>query len=350
MRAEQGIVVAGPPGIDSALERLSASGQIGFPVEPLVIEVGGGHQAGSGAHGGAEPDLPHPAPADPIPRHEGVRVLWRRGSAPRGWIHRALAALPDLAWMHSDFVGMDTVPLDELAARHVVVTNGVGNYSRPMAEWVVLAMLAGAKRLAHFVRQSDAGVWDPTPQLDELEGSTALFLGLGSVGALAAPMAAALGVQVVGVARAPRPEPPPGVTRMVAADRWRTELPGADFVICALPLTKETAGMIDAAALSAMKPSAWLINVARGGLVDEEALVKALDAGEIGGAVLDAFVKEPLPPGHPLWGRPNVLVVPHYTWASPRIMARKDSLFAEQLRAWVEGRPLANQVDLAAGY
>jgi phosphoglycerate dehydrogenase-like enzyme len=350
MRAEQGVVVAGPPGIDSALQRLSASGHIGFPVQALVIEAGSGPRAGSGPHGGAEPSLPDPGPSQPVPRHEGVRVLWRRGPAPRGWIHRAVAALPDLAWMHSDFVGMDTVPLEELAARHVVVTNGVGNYSRPMAEWVVLAMLAAAKRLAHFVRQSDAGIWDPTPHLDELEGSTALFLGLGSVGALAAPMAAALGVQVVGVARTPRPQPPPGVARLVARDQWRSELPRSDFVVCALPLTKQTAGMIDAAALSAMKPTAWLINVARGGLIDEDALVKGLDAGEIAGAVLDAFVKEPLPPGHPLWGRPNVLVVPHYTWASPRIMARKDALFADQLRAWVEGRPLANRVDLVAGY
>lgn len=279
-----------------------------------------------------------------------MQVLWARGPMPAGWLDAALAALPDLAWVHSDFVGVDTFPVAELAGRGVVVTNGAGNYSRPMAEWVVLAMLVAAKQLGRFIRQSDAGEWDPSPQPTELEGARALFLGLGSVGTMAAAMAAGLGVEVRAVTRSGRPGPPPGVARMVPAGAWRSELAAADFVVCALPLTPQTAGMIDASALSAMRGTAWLVNVARGGLIDEAALVAALDQGLIGGAVLDAFVQEPLPAGHPLWRRPNVLVLPHATWASPKVVERQDRLFASQLAAWTRHVPLANVVDAGAGY
>lgn len=322
------LLVAGPPGVTRGLDRLQSQGEIDVPVRAVEVD-GGATVPGSGA---------------------GIRVLWRRGHVPHNWLEDAVASLPDLEWVHSDFVGVDTVPLDELTRRGIVFTNGVGNFSRPMAEWVVLGMLVAAKQLPHFVRQSDAGAWDPSPHLTELDGAVALFLGLGSVATTAAPMAAAFGVEVRGVARSPRSGPPPGVARLVPAQEWRRHLGEADFVVCALPLTAETAGMIDAEALAAMRPSAWLINVARGAIIDEQALVSALDRGAIGGAVLDAFTQEPLPAGHPLWGRPNVLVVPHHTWSSPRSAAREDSLFARQLRLWAGGRPLDNRVDVAAGY
>jgi phosphoglycerate dehydrogenase-like enzyme len=317
------VAVAGPPGIEDRLSDMTERGVLPLSVRAVTLP-------GVGA--------------------EKVGVLWRQGRASATWMRQALTALPDLAWIHSDFVGINDLPVDELAARGVVVTNGAGNYSRPMAEWVILSMLSAAKHLPHFVRKSDAGVWNPSLELDELDGSVALFLGLGSVGALAAPMAAALGIQVWGVTRTLRPSPPAGVRRLVPADEWRLSLAEADFVVCALPLTPETAGMIDADALGSMKRTAWLVNVARGELIDEQALLSALDSGSIGGAVLDAFVKEPLPPEHPLWRRPNVLVIPHHTWSSRQVAQRMDDLFASQLKAWVEGRPLANRVDLVAGY
>lgn len=327
------IAIAGPPGVEEAVAHLVDTGRIHVAVRAVTLDPEGDPGApGSGAN------------------IEGVRILWRQGRASGSWAHRAVDALGELAWLHSDFVGIDTLPVAELARRGVVVTNGTGSYSRPMAEWVVLAMLSATKELPVFVRRSDAGIWEPSPELAELEGSVALFLGLGSVGSLAAPMAAALGVEVRGVARSARPAPPPGVDRLVPAAGWRSQLGAADFVVCALPLTPQTAGMLDAEAFRAMKPTAWLINVARGELVDEAALVRALDKGEIGGAVLDAYVEEPLPTGHPLWGRPNVIVVPHHTWSSSRVLGRMGDLFASQLHAWVEGRPLRNQVDLVAGY
>src|SRR5207302_11327642 len=152
-----------------------------------------------------------------------------------------------------------------------------------------------------------------------------------SVNSLVAPMAAAFGMEVRAVSRQARSELPAGVTRMVAPDHWRAELPDADYVVLGLPLTSATANSIDADALAAMKPTAWPVNVARGALVDESALVRALDAGKIAGAMLDTFVEEPLPPDHPLWRRANVVVVPHFTWSSPRSIDRIEGLFAAQL-------------------
>jgi phosphoglycerate dehydrogenase-like enzyme len=219
-----------------------------------------------------------------------------------------------------------------------------------MAEWVMLGILSAAKRFPRFVRLSDSGRWDPSPLLSELEGGVLLLVGLGSVNSLVAPMAAAFGMEVRAMARRPRTELPAGVTRMVEQKSWRAELAEADYVVLGLPLTPATANIIDAEALASMKPTAWLINVSRGALVDETALVRALDEGQIGGALLDTFVEEPLPEGHPLWGRENVIVVPHFTWSSPVAVGRVEQLFAEQLARFVAGDALANVVDTAAGY
>jgi phosphoglycerate dehydrogenase-like enzyme len=325
------IAVAADPRAQRALDRLEAAGRLPAPLRVRLVPLG-------------EDGRADPAAAD------GVRVLWRRVALSNARLAAAVDSLPDLAWVHTDSVGIDGLPLRRLADRGVVVTNGAGGVARPMAEWVLLAMLAAAKQLPDIVRRSDAGRWDPSPVLAELDGAVALLVGYGSVGRLAATMAAPFGVEVRVAARRPRDPPPAGVSRFVTGPAWRDELPDADYLVLALPLTAETAGMVDAAVLDAMKPTAWLINVARGGLVDEAALVAALDAGKLGGAVLDAFTTEPLPAGHPLWGRPNVLVVPHLTWSSPRAGERLAGLFADQLARWAAGQPLANQVDLGAGY
>lgn len=323
------IAVAAAPQVQKALDRLQAGGRLRVPVRLVGLDD----------DGRAGPE-----------RAAGVRVLWRRGLNPDDWFANALATLPTLEWVHSDMVGADRLPLDELAARGLVVTNGGGNFARPMAEWVMLSLLAAAKRFPDFVRRSDAGRWDPSPSfLAELEGAVLLLLGFGEVGRQVAEMARPFDMDVRAVARTPH-EPPAGVTRLVSGPAWRDELPEADYVVLGMPLTSQTEGMVDAAALAAMKPAAWLVNVARGALVDEQALVAALDAGRLGGAVLDAFTTEPLPAGHPLWGRENVVVVPHHTWSSPRSAERAERLFAAELDRYAAGRPLEHQVDLRAGY
>jgi len=219
-----------------------------------------------------------------------------------------------------------------------------------MAEWVMLSLLAASKRFADFARQSAGGTWHEGIQLSELAGKVVLLLGLGSVNTLVAEMLQPFHANVRAVTRNDRPNLPPGVTRAVSNTGWQSELPEADFVVLGLPLTQATRHMVGATAFELMKPGCWLVNVARGGLVDELALVAALDSGRLGGAVLDAFETEPLPVGHSLWGRENVVVVPHFTWSSHDVPRRRTELFLEQLAAWVSGRPLCHVVDLVSGY
>jgi phosphoglycerate dehydrogenase-like enzyme len=279
----------------------------------------------------------------------GVEVLWRY-HLPVERLRRALDEFPDLKWVHSDYVGVEELPLRELAERGILLSNGAGIAARPMAEWVVLAILSAAKQLPRFVRQSDAGVWEVGGTLAGLQGAVVLLLGLGDVGTMAAGMLAAFGVEVRGCTRSPRSEMPPGVALMVVGEKWRDELGEADYVVCALPLTAETTNMLDGSAFGAMKAGAYVINVARGGLIDDDALIAALESGHLGGAVLDAFREEPLPDGHPLWGRADVLALPHVTWSSDHTSDDYRRRFAAQLRRWIRGGTPADLVDLDAGY
>ncbi len=287
-------------------------------------------------------------PVDPT-EAAGVEVLWRYHLTPER-LGQAIDQLPDLRWVHSDYVGVEDLPLEKLAQRGILLSNGAGLAARPMAEWVVLAILSAAKALPRFVRQSDAGVWEVGQPLAELSGAVVLLLGLGAVGTLVAAMLEPFGVDVRACTRRPRPDAPRGVTKMVVGDAWRDELPEADYVVCALPLTSDTTGMIDAAAVRAMKRGAYLVNVARGGLVDDDALLGALEDGHLGGAVLDAFRQEPVPEGHPLWGRSDVLALPHVTWSSAHTLADFKWRFGAQLQTWLRGGTPADLVDLDAGY
>lgn len=313
-----------------SLERINASNLLDVELEHVVLDEGGRAAPGTGA---------------------GVAMLWRHVHLfPRAWSSAALETLPDLRWFHTDHVGIDSIPLAELAAREVVLTNGVGLHSRPIAEWLVLTLLAAVKHYAHFVRNSDGGIWAKDVALDELRGKRALVIGFGGIGSEFASLIAPFGVELTAAVRYPRAHVPPHVDRLVVGDAWRAELPHADFVILTLPATEDNLRMIDATALAAMKPGAWLVNVSRGSLVDERALLEALDRGTLGGAALDAFDHEPLPPDSPLWGRPNVLVTPHYTWNSTQTIGRVYGLLCENVRRFLRGDPLENVVDYTRGY
>jgi phosphoglycerate dehydrogenase-like enzyme len=292
-----------------------------------------------------ESSVPHDVAAD-------THILWRY-HLPAERVPGVIDQLPALRWMHSDYVGVEDLPIGLLRDRAIVLSNGAGISARPMAEWVVLAILAAAKQLPRFVRQSDAGIWDIGAPLAELSGAVVVLLGLGAVGTAAAGLLEPFGTHVVGCVRRARPPGAPlprGVARLVVGDAWRDELGTADYVVCALPLTDDTAGMLDATAFAAFAPGAWLVNVARGGLVDHVALAEALDAGRLAGAVLDAFEREPLPSDDPLWGRPDVLVLPHVTWSTSHTTEDFKTRFAAQLARWLAGEEPADQVDLGAGY
>lgn len=285
------------------------------------------------------------------PALPGVEVLWRRLDLALEDLDEVLGQLPDLRWLHSDTVGVERLPLRHLAQRGITVTNGGDSFALPMAEWVILAMLAASKQFPHFLRCSDAGTWDATPpEVFDLEGTAAVVLGLGATGQLVARLASGLGVTITASVRTPRKGRPQGVEHLAIGEEWKSRLPDAKFLVVTVPLTPQTRGMVDAAALAALPRGAWVINVARGDVVDEEALLDALDCGHLGGAVLDTLPVEPLPAAHPLWRRPNVVVLPHTTWRSPSTQARQERLFARQLLQWTETRTLIDPVDLVSGY
>jgi phosphoglycerate dehydrogenase-like enzyme len=264
------------------------------------------------------------------------------------YLERVLAATPNLRWMHTPSAGVDHVLTPTVIARDITLTNSAGVHAIPIAEFVLGFMLAHAKQMGVFGAAQAEARWAEGVQLRELYESTLLIIGIGGIGQAIAERAAAFGMRIYGSRRTPQPMP--GVERVVGDAAWRDLLPEADYIVVATPLTPETCGMIDAATFAAMKPTAYLINIARGAVIDEPAMIAALYNSSIGGAALDTFEQEPLPADSPLWGLPGVTITPHATASSPRMRERQIALFIENLARFRTGQTLLNIVDKSAGY
>jgi phosphoglycerate dehydrogenase-like enzyme len=266
-------------------------------------------------------------------------------------IDKVLAISPAIRWVHTPSAGVDHILTPMLRERAIIVTNGAGVHDIPVAEFTLARIFDYAKRLRYLHSAQVAHQWTGAPlmlEMQEVAGATLLIIGMGGIGQAVAARAAALGMRVWGCRRVP--DPLPDVERMVGADEWRSLLPDIDYLVLALPLTSETRHMIDAAALRMMHPNAYLVNIARGGLIDEAALITALREGWIGGAALDVFSSEPLPPDNPLWSFENAFVSPHCAWASPHMRQRSINLFLVNLASYLAGNPLQNVVNRNAGY
>jgi phosphoglycerate dehydrogenase-like enzyme len=292
--------------------------------------------------------------ADPF-RQLDAEALWlsldwyQQAPSPRhwaAWSHQLLDSLPNLKWLHTDSVGLDHLPLAEILQRSIVVTNGKDNFARPMAEWVVLSMLYQTKQLGMAKRLSDQRIWQPLTGARELEGMKALFLGFGSFLRLAAEMLEPFGVEITALVKTRRNQLPRGVTRLVYGNEWYEYLPLSDVVVVGLPLSALTESIVNWRVLSSMPRGSWLVNLARGKVVDEAALIRALDTGHLGGAILDSFVNEPLPPDHPLWGRDNTLVLPHSTYLSPKSKYRAQARLASLAEAYVASDLARHAIDI----
>ena len=227
----------------------------------------------------------------------------------------------------------------------MVLTNGAGINAVPIAEYVVMLMLSHAKNYREVVRAQERREWlKDSPGKRELFGSKALILGYGAIGQEVEKRLAGFQMDVSKVSRSPGP----GV---LGPDEWRARLGEFDWIVIAVPATAETEGMIGAAELAAMNSDAVLVNVARGTVIDQQALTQALDAGQIGGALLDVTTPEPLPADDPLWALDNAQVTMHLSGkAQDRMFARSAQRFLENLERYGRGEPLEPQVNYALGY
>jgi phosphoglycerate dehydrogenase-like enzyme len=252
---------------------------------------------------------------------------------------------PNLRWVSTIYAGLDAFPLGWLSERGVTVTNGVGINAIAVAEYAAMGVLAAAKRFDEVVRAQGRREWPAdAPGKVELFETRALVIGYGAIGRLIGERLAAFGVEVTGVTRS-------GAGDTLTPDAWRDRLPEFDWVILAAPSTPATKAMIGAAELARFKPGAWLVNIARGDMIDEEPLLAALRSRAIGGAFLDPTDPEPLPPEHPLWTAPNCMLTMHLSGRSQtRMFQRAAELFLRNLNAFRAGQPMKNVADLDAGY
>jgi phosphoglycerate dehydrogenase-like enzyme len=289
----------------------------------------------------------------------------------RGWLtseafDRLLVRAPHLAWVHSATSGVERALTPAALERGLVVTNARGVFSRPIAEYVMMMILSVSRRLPQLLELQRERTWQPL-QGAELRDVTVGIVGLGSIGRAVGALATAFGCRVVAVRRRAGPIEPVDVGGTADDDGGRSfgevmldrvggpeTLPDllaeSDFIVLAAPLTPATEDMINDETLALVKPGAWLINVARGRLIDERALLRALREGPLGGAVLDTFRDEPLQPTSPFYDLDNVIVTPHTAWSSGRVVDRSVELFCDNLRHFAQGEPLLNVVDPAAGY
>ena len=272
------------------------------------------------------------------------------GAVPASVLDHVVSRAPRLRWIHSASAGVDRISTPAVRERGLVVTNARGVFSRPIAEYVVMMSLAIARRLPQLLELQRERTWQPL-RGRELSELTVGIVGYGSIGAEVARLLRPFGCRVIATRRHPeRGAREDDGVELFGLDDLREVLHASDIVVVAAPLTDETAGMIGAEQLAEMREDAWLINIARGRLIDELALRRALESGWIGGAVLDVFSEEPLSPDSPLYRTPNVVITPHTSWASDRVIERTVDLFIDNLRRDRAGEPLRNVVDLEAGY
>ena len=283
-----------------------------------------------------------------------------------GWADRDwLLAAPKLRWFQQWGAGADWL-LNYPAAvtADFLLTNVSGIHAVPISEHIFAMILALGRHIPGSVRAAEAHRWGrlkqrgeplagpfdfPVTSMFELADKTMLIVGVGAIGARTAQVAEAFGMKVIGVRRHPD-QSVPHVAEMIGPEQLLNRLPAADFVVLTVPFTRRTENMIGAAELAAMKEDCVLVNIGRGGTIDEEALLTALRSGQIRAAALDVFAEEPLPMRSPLWEQENLLITAHYAGGTPRYTERAFAIFRDNLGRYMRGEPLFNVVDKVEGY
>jgi phosphoglycerate dehydrogenase-like enzyme len=263
-----------------------------------------------------------------------------------------LLRMPNLRWYQQWGAGADWLLRNpEAADQDFLLTNASGVHAIPISEHILGMLLMFARGLHRAVRaQARREWWRPEfAEVFELAGKSLLLIGVGAIGERTAMLASAHGMRVEGIRNHPE-HAVAEVAAMYGPEQLLERLAHADVVVLTVPLSQATRGLLGATELRAMKPTAYLINIGRGGTVDEAALIQALNEGSIAGAALDVFEIEPLPPDSPLWAMENVIISGHYAGATPKYDQRAFDIFRENLQRYRDGIPLRNQVDKHAGY
>ena len=268
----------------------------------------------------------------------GVRRVWH--------FLDTLDSAPNLRWAHLGWAGTDNPRFAAIKARGVRLSNSPGAAAEPIAHSVMAGLLALARLFPHFAAQQRAHRWEQLPidrRPTDLSTQTLVVYGLGAIGGEVARLAQAFGLHVIGVRRSPRTAAD-AVDELVHPRDMDGVLPRADWLVVAAPRTPQTEGAISAARLALLPPHAHLINIARGRIVDEPALIEALRSGALAGAYLDVVAQEPLDPASPLWDLPNVILTPHSSWAAQGNPERARLIFLDNIECWLRGEPLPQAI------
>jgi len=271
--------------------------------------------------------------------------------ASRDQLREVVLMCPNVRWIHIMSAGLDSVLSPELEESPAILTNGRGVFSQSLGEWVLGAILYFAKDFRRLLRSQAEGRWDPFDVV-EISGQTVGIVGYGDIGRAVAARTGAMGMRVLGLTRrGPHPDHPDDLAEQIftPADRIRM-IEQCDYVVVTAPLTPDTHGLIGEAELAAMKPDAVIINIGRGPIIQEDALVRALSEKKIKGAALDVFDTEPLPEGHPFYSLENVLLSPHSADHTSVWLDNAMEFFLENLERYRKGEPLANVVEKGRGY
>jgi phosphoglycerate dehydrogenase-like enzyme len=290
---------------------------------------------------GREPAAFASAVEDPV-----VILAW---SIPKKVLREVFLMCKDVRWVHSRSAGLDSVLFPELIASDVPLTNGRGVFSQSLGEFALAAILYFAKDFRRMVRNQIAGVWEQF-DVEEIDTQTVGIVGYGDIGRAVAKRVHPMGMQVLATKRHAPPGSDPNVDQFYKPEDLMEMLGRCDYVVVSLPLTPETHHIISDAQFATMKPTAVIINVGRGPVIDEAAMVRALTAKRIKGAGLDVFEKEPLPPGDPMYKLENVLLSPHCADHTAQWLNQAMRFFLEQDRRFANGEPLENVVTKTLGY
>lgn len=260
-----------------------------------------------------------------------------------------ISEIPHAKWLHSFSAGVDKILTPEVAASNVHLTNSSGIHATPIAEHIIGYMLIFTRGFLKTFQHQQKHEWAKDQALSEVYGQRVLIVGLGEIGTETARLAHAFGAHVSAVSHSGA-DKPDFVERLEKSDQLDAMLGGADFVVITLPHTSETHYLFDKRKFALMKKSSVIINIGRGGIIKEDDLIEALNSGEIVGAGLDVFEKEPLPPDSSLWSMENVIITPHHSGLSHKYMDRAIELLCKNLEAYLKDKPLPNLVDKTLGY